>query len=230
MEIEIDVVDKRAAVVGTPTIVCGNSGYSVKFNFDDEWAEHEEKKARFVYIQNGAVTHEDVDFTGSICEVPILSKVREVRIGAYAGNLSTTTPVTIPCELSILCKSGGAATTPTPSQYDEIIALLGGKLDTNQGAENAGKILGIGADGQVVPMDAPEGGGLSYTEKNLILSLFKNAAYTTNMSATIAQLETLWSGGDVPDIPDADVSQTGSILSIISGVTVSQSGSILEIA
>ena len=37
--------------------------------------------------------------------------------------------------------------------------LLGGKLDTNQGAENAGKILGIGADGQVVPMDAPEGGG-----------------------------------------------------------------------
>lgn len=46
------------------------------------------------------------------------------------------------------------------------------------------------------------GGGLSSTEKNLILSLFKNAAYTTNMRTTIARLETLWSGGDVPDIPD----------------------------
>ena len=80
------------------------------------------------------------------------------------------------------------------------------------------------------------GDGLSSTEKNLILSLFKNAAYTTNMSATIAQLETLWSGSDVPDepvvpdLPDADVSQTGSILSIVSGVTVSQSGSVLAIA
>jgi hypothetical protein len=79
--------------------------------------------------------------------------------------------------------------------------------------------------------------GLTATEKTLILSLFKNAAYTADMSATIAQLETLWSGGTVepdepviPDVPEADVSQTGSILSIVSGVTVSQSGSVLAIA
>lgn len=74
------------------------------------------------------------------------------------------------------------------------------------------------------------GGGISATEKTLLMSLFKNAAYTADMSATIAQLETLWSGGDVPDLPDADVSQTGSVLSIISGVTASQSGSVLAIA
>lgn len=32
------------------------------------------------------------------------------------------------------------------------------KLDKNQGAKNNGKILGIGADGMVVPVDKPSGG------------------------------------------------------------------------
>lgn len=74
------------------------------------------------------------------------------------------------------------------------------------------------------------GGGLTSAEKSLLLSLFKNAAYTADMSAIIAQLETLWGGGDVPELPEADVSQTGSVLSIVSGVTASQSGSVLAIA
>lgn len=72
--------------------------------------------------------------------------------------------------------------------------------------------------------------GLSSTEKTLLMTLFKNAAYTADMSATIAQLETLWGGDDAPDLPDADVLQTGSILSIVSGVTANQSGSVLAIA
>jgi hypothetical protein len=79
------------------------------------------------------------------------------------------------------------------------------------------------------------GSGLSANERTLLLSLFKNAAYTANMSTTIAQLETLWSGNVpdvpvVPDLPDTDVSQSGNILSIVSGVTASQSGSVLVIA
>lgn len=71
---------------------------------------------------------------------------------------------------------------------------------------------------------------LSSTEKALLLSLFKNAVYTADMSATIAQLETLWSSEDDPELPEADVSQTGSVLSIVSGVTATQNGSVLVIA
>lgn len=37
-------------------------------------------------------------------------------------------------------------------------------------------------------------GGITPEEKTLILSLFRNAAYTANMSATFAQLEALWTG------------------------------------
>ena len=40
---------------------------------------------------------------------------------------------------------------------------LNNKLDKNQGAENSGKFLGIGADGLVVPKDVPSTGGGSST-------------------------------------------------------------------
>lgn len=50
----------------------------------------------------------------------------------------------------------------------------------------------------------PIEGGMTNTEKNLILTLFRNAAYTSNdMGAVLAQLESMWSGGNVePDNPD----------------------------
>ena len=37
--------------------------------------------------------------------------------------------------------------------------IINSKLDKNQGALNKGKVLGIGADGNVIPVDAPSGGG-----------------------------------------------------------------------
>ena len=69
--------------------------------------------------------------------------------------------------------------------------------------------------------------GLSSAEKTRLLLLLKNAVFTADMSGTIAQLETLWS--KTPDAPEVGVEQIGSVLSIVSGVTVSQSGSVLDI-
>ena len=94
--------------------------------------------------------------------------------------------------------------------------------------------VGIDAEGKLKVKPGGAGDGLSSEEKTLILSLFKNAAYTADMSATIAQLESMWSGGtvepDVPDDPDVGISQVGSILTI-SGVAditkVAQSGTVL---
>lgn len=54
-------------------------------------------------------------------------------------------------------------------------------------------------------VDFPSGDGISNTEKTLMLTLFRNAAYiSADMAATLAQLETLWnaSGEDIPDVPD----------------------------
>lgn len=121
-DIQIAITEKRPQVIGAPVIVCGNSDYTITFNFDAEWGAGT-KTARFVYIRDGAVMHEDVVFSGSTVAVPILDNVREVRVGVYAGNLQTSTPVVIPCECSIRCGTGAPA-DPTPSQYDQIIALL----------------------------------------------------------------------------------------------------------
>lgn len=50
-------------------------------------------------------------------------------------------------------------------------------------------------------------GGLADAEKTLILSLFRNAAYTSaGMGNVLTQLEALWNGGEVePDEPDVPV-------------------------
>ena len=61
-------------------------------------------------------------------------------------------------------------------------------------------------------------GGISDTEKRLMLSLFKNAAYTANMSATIARLEALWSG-NVPDVPDEPVGTVYTVTNNLTNVT-----------
>lgn len=103
MVIQVSIVDKWATVTGEPVIVCGNSGYTVEFAFDDEWNEHNVKTARFVYVQDGEVEYQDVEFTGTTVAVPVMSDTKEVRVGVFAGSQSTSTPAVIPCEPSILC-------------------------------------------------------------------------------------------------------------------------------
>lgn len=122
MTITIKVIDKRAGVIGAPIIVCGNSGYTIDFDFDAEWDGYVAKTARFVYAQGSELKYTDVAFTGSTVDVPILSNVREVYVGVYAGDLRTTTPARVPCDRSILC-GGGVHEEPPEDVYNQILAL-----------------------------------------------------------------------------------------------------------
>ena len=70
--IKIQVIDKKAILTGTPVIVCGNSDYTVTFTFDDEWSQTGSRTARFVYVKDGKVQHEDKVFLGNVVAVPIL--------------------------------------------------------------------------------------------------------------------------------------------------------------
>lgn len=106
MNIDVVIDNKHAAAMDAPTIVCGNSDYTITFNFGIGWSSEGAKTARFVYVQDGKVKYQDVDFTGSTVKVPILSNIKEVRVGVYAGNLRTTTAARIPCEPSIRCGTG----------------------------------------------------------------------------------------------------------------------------
>ncbi len=108
-------------VSGKAFIVRDNSDYVVNFEFDSEWDVYADmaKTARFAF-GGGYV---DVPFTGNSVNVPIISKGREVNIGVFAGNLSTTTPASFPLLPSIRSK-GGAPIEPESSVYDKIMALI----------------------------------------------------------------------------------------------------------
>lgn len=124
MLIKIDVLKKHPTVDGTPIIVCGNSGYQIRFTFDEEWAGQQYKTARFVYRKSGQNQYTDVPFSGDTVDMPVLSGVSFVLVGVYTDFLRTTTPAKIPCERSIRCDPGENVEAPTPELYDQLMALF----------------------------------------------------------------------------------------------------------
>lgn len=98
--LNVTVINKIATYLQRDgDIVCGNKDYQITFAFDAEWDKYETKTARFIW--NGK--YWDQPFSGSVCPVPMIQKATFVIVGVYAGDLSTTTPATIPCRRSILC-------------------------------------------------------------------------------------------------------------------------------
>lgn len=97
--IDIIIRDKTASAVNPPCIVCGNSDYNVKFDFDDEWQAHNNKIGVFAYNRCGEWRSENVLFEGDTCPVPALHGVRSVWIGVTAGDVRTSTPADVPCRM-----------------------------------------------------------------------------------------------------------------------------------
>lgn len=118
-------------------------------------------------------TYTDKVFAGDTTELPVCTVPGAVQIGLFAGDIRTSR-VAILRALPSVRSAAGAPEDPPKNVYDQLMELIKG--------------LGV-----VDPDDI--------TEKSLLLSLFKNAVYTADMTATIAQLETLWSGTEEPDVP-----------------------------
>ena len=118
MQLKIKVEDKIAKPLND-CLICGNSDYTVKFIFDEEWEQHTIKFARFIWNKQ----YVDVEFTGDTCEVPVIYKTDTLAVGVYAGELRTTTPAIFACRRSILCEEV-IEHTLTPSEYEEIMQLL----------------------------------------------------------------------------------------------------------
>lgn len=116
-------VKNKIAISPAERIVCGNSDYQIEFQFDDEWAAHSVKTARFVF--NGQ--HEDVPFSGNVCHAPVIRGATMCAVGVYAGDLQTTTPALVSCEKSILCE-GGLPADPAPDVYAQIMEIVNGMV------------------------------------------------------------------------------------------------------
>lgn len=115
--INVTVRGKIARAEGRALIVCGNSDYAVRFDFDEEWSEYAVKTARFV-SEDGS--YNDVQFEGDTCAVPILRNTRTLLVGVFAGNLRTTTAALIhavPC----ITDPDGTPADPTPDVYAQLM-------------------------------------------------------------------------------------------------------------
>lgn len=121
--IDIIIRNKTASAVNPPCIVCGNSDYNVKFDFDEEWQAHNNKIGVFAYNRCGEWQSEKVLFEGDTCPVPALHGVRSVWIGVTAGDVRTSTPADVPCRMGTTDFSD---TTEKPSAdvWGQILAKL----------------------------------------------------------------------------------------------------------
>lgn len=168
--IKIEIRAKQARAVGSPVIVCGNTDYSMTFDFDEEWAEARVKTARFAYAQGAEVKHQDIVFEGDTIEVPQFSGIREVRVGVFAGDLRTTTPAWIACQPSILCGSS-VPDDPSEDAYNQIMELLNQAL--NGGGSGGGSSEQPGEPGQpgLSAYEIAKAHGFEGTEEEWLASL-----------------------------------------------------------
>lgn len=117
--INITIRDKLAVVADRTVYVCGNSDYTVHFDFDAEWDAYKTKTARFIFGSK----YKDVVFDGNECPVPIISNAYGLNVGVFAGDLHTSTPAYVETERSILCGAGSPA-DPDPDVYAQIMSKL----------------------------------------------------------------------------------------------------------
>ena len=122
--IDIIIRNKTASAVNPPCIVCGNSDYNVKFNFDEEWQAHNNKIGVFAYNRCGEWQSEKVLFEGDTCPVPALHGVRSVWIGVTAGDVRTSTPADVPCRMGATDFSD-TDEPPSADVWGQILAKLG---------------------------------------------------------------------------------------------------------
>lgn len=134
--INIKVAGKIATNM-TPgeVIICGNSGYTVAFEFDSEWTSKTDRTARFVYIKDGRSVYQDVEFTGDTVQVPVVSGIEYVQVGVFAGDLQTTTPAKVLCRRSILCLAENEALTILDKE--QLQGIMATAKATAQRAEDA---------------------------------------------------------------------------------------------
>lgn len=87
---------------------------------------------------------------------------------------------------------------------------------------------GGGADSGQNPS---QGGGMSAAAASLLITILRDCATYSPQTANIDALEALLTAGAAPDAPPHEgVTQTGSVLTITSGVAATQDGSTLNIA
>ena len=192
--------DQLLTVTLKPKIASGDkNSVLLHVDFDSIWDRF--TKSAVFFTTNDATVYEII-LTDGECTVPheVLAQSGTLYIGVrgVAADNAVKTSTLVKYKIDDGAPVGdGTTVDPTPDVYQQILKRLN---NLEQGAVSDERL----ASAVEVYLDSHPVNGLSSTEKTLILTLFRNAAYTSaNMSNVLVQLEALWDGGEVePDIPD----------------------------
>lgn len=234
MIIRLKVFEQTLSIIDTRAIPRkGSKDYLVlHFLFSSDWKDLN----KICYLQSGNVS-QPIDVVDGLVEVPEWFTQQDSFDVTLFGKSGTqevpTNVVSLRLEKSNTLWEQDAP-EPQPSWLAKVIEL---NNHPSIPGENGYWLLWDTDKGAYVESELPlpAGGGLNSTASTLLITILRNGAYTADQSANITALEAaLASGGsdepDTPEPPASDVEQNGTILSIVSGVTVSQTGSVLAIA
>ena len=140
--------------------------YTADFSFFDDW-DGWDKTA--VFMLNNQQAYE-VPLSDDSCVIPweVLQASGRLCIGVYGTRGADVKPTAWSEQLVVRqgTPTGSTITEATPSAYAILLEQLPSKLDKNQGAENANKILGIDETGMIVPIEGGADGLTPYIGAN----------------------------------------------------------------
>ena len=125
--IHITVRERVPTITAGEDVISHNSDYVAEFEFDEEWQD----KVKTVYFVCEDGSYQAVVMSGNSCGVPMLDgEHRRIFVGVQAGSaekpsvLKTTRPCCLKVKDSIADYLGEQIPDPTPSVYEQIIAIL----------------------------------------------------------------------------------------------------------
>lgn len=175
MDIVCIVKNQELYIISPQKKIAKSVGYlRCVFKFETQDWEDAEKTAYFLGTDG---RHYNSILESDACLVP-WEAIQECGClcmsltGCKPGTVITTEKISM--QIGSTLSGGNKSKEPSPDQYTQIMQALAGKIGTDQGTENAGKILGIGEDGVVVPVDAPAGSGSGAVSEDDIREAVEN--------------------------------------------------------
>lgn len=138
-QLVIEVRDKIATLKSKNfNLVGGNSDYDVVFDFDDDWEDYPTKTAVFVFGKGVPVFQ---IFEGNVCKGVAINGATMCLIGAFAGDIKTTTSAEVECVYkSILDDANGTPEPPTEDVYNQIMDLLNKYIEQGGGGSGGSAV------------------------------------------------------------------------------------------
>ena len=178
-QININVIDKLPKITSMSGTAVSDNTYQFVFTFDDDWTDG----TKTVYVVGVSGEFVPYIMDGNSLEIKF-NDDRYIYIGVSQGTTVTSRSCKIEIKPSIKHNTGEEIAPPEPGIYDQIMQKLNeleqsgvspeqiaaaiekyllenpitaadvNAVPQNQGAENAGKFLGINDSGDVVPVES----------------------------------------------------------------------------